>query len=139
MKPILIGKLHRLSLFFCILPKPKLFFASLFIVLTFLGTSPFVEAANYKGVQEVEMEICSPSSSTFKAREKILTQLPEEDLKKAVMPIHNSILGDLQAAIEQIHLLPFQELKLGATRDDLEAMILNNMHNAASGPYTNSL
>ena len=65
---------------------------------------------------------------------KILTQLPEEDLKKAVMPIHNSILVDLKTAIKQIHLLPFQELKLGATRDDLEAMILNNMHNVFLAP-----
>ena len=90
-----------------------------------------MEAANYKGVQYT----CSPSSSSVEYRGKILTQLlPEEDLKKAVMPIHNSILGDLQTAIEQIPLLPFQELKLGATRDDLEAMILNNMHSAVLVP-----
>ena len=116
MKPIhLIGKLHRLSLFFCILPNPKVFFASLFIVLTFLGTSPF------GGANETDaLKLCS----SLKKKKVLLNQLPKEDLKEAIMPIHDSIRSDLQTAVEQIP-LHFQELKSGATREDLETMFLN--------------
>ena len=121
MKPIqLISKLHRLPLFFGILPNPKVFFASLFIVLTFLATSPFGKAANETDVPE----LCS----VLKER-RVLLQLPKEDLKEAIMPIHDSIYGDLQTVFEQIP-LHFQELKFDATREDLETMFLNNMSSA---------
>ena len=130
MKPIqLIGKLHRLSLFFCILPNPKVFFASLFIVLTFLATSPFGKAAN-----EIDaLGLCS----ALKERRVLLNQLPKEDLKEAITSIHDSIYGDFQTAFEKIlEKIPlhFQELKLGAPREDFETMFLNNMSSAFMVP-----